>query len=125
MMWAARVLGTGRGAGCGARRGVPGSPSERANTMTVRGKILLFAAVAVGLVAVVGGALFALATRGRLSTEQVFAMQEQNTLYGKLAGDAVWVPHSLLEARGKGQAFQDVLEAEQRRAEVDFSNLRE
>ncbi|HYO53115.1 sensor histidine kinase [Archangium sp.] len=93
--------------------------------MTVRGKILLFAAVAVGLVAVVGGALFALATRGKLSTEQVFAMQEQNTLYGKLTGDAVWVPHSLLEARGKGQEFQDVLEAEQRRAESDFAMLRE
>jgi signal transduction histidine kinase len=93
--------------------------------MTVRGKILLFAAVAVGLVAVVGGALYALATRGRLSTEQLFAMQEQNTLYGKLTGDAVWVPHSLLEAHGKGQPLQPVLEAEQRRAEADFAHLRE
>jgi signal transduction histidine kinase len=93
--------------------------------MTVRGKILLFAALAVGLVAVVGGALFALATKGRLSTEQIFAMQEQNTLYGKLTGDAVWVPYRLLEARDKGQAFGDVLEAERRRAEADFAHLQE
>ncbi|MCY1081178.1 sensor histidine kinase [Archangium lansingense] len=93
--------------------------------MTVRGKILLFAAVAVGLVAVVGGALYTLATRGRVSTEQIFAMQEQNTLYGKLTGDAVWVPHTLLEAHGKGQALRGVLEEEQRRAEADFAHLRE
>jgi signal transduction histidine kinase len=93
--------------------------------MTVRGKILLFAAVAVGLVAVVGGVLYALATRGRLSTQQLFAMQEQNTVYGKLTGDAVWVPHSLLEAQGKGQDVRGVLEAEQRRAGADFSHLRE
>ncbi|WP_375767319.1 ATP-binding protein [Archangium gephyra] len=93
--------------------------------MTVRGKILLFAVVAVGLVAVLGGALYALATRGRLSTEQLFAMQEQNTLYGKLTGDAVWVPHTLLEAYGKGQELRGVLEAEQLRAEADFAHLRE
>jgi len=93
--------------------------------MTVRGKILLFAAVAVGLVAVVGGALYALATRGQLSTQQLFSMQEQNTLYGKLSGDAVWVPHSLLEAHGKGQDARGVFEAERRRVEADFSHLRE
>jgi signal transduction histidine kinase len=92
--------------------------------MTVRTRILLFAAVAVGLVAVVGGALYSLATRGRTSTEQVFAMQEQNTLYGKLTGDAVWVPHTLLEARGNGQEPGAVLAAERRRAEVDFVHLR-
>ncbi|REG32009.1 signal transduction histidine kinase [Archangium gephyra] len=93
--------------------------------MTVRTRILLFAAVAVGLVAVVGGALYSLASRGLRSTEQVFAMQEQNTLYGKLTGDAVWVPHSLLEARGKGQEPDAVLAAERRRAEADFAHLRE
>ncbi|OJT27387.1 hypothetical protein BO221_05285 [Archangium sp. Cb G35] len=93
--------------------------------MTVRTRILLFAAVAVGLVAVVGGALYSLATRGRWSTEQVFAMQEQNTLYGKLSGDALGVPHTLLEARGKGQETRVVLEAERRRAEADFGHLRE
>ncbi|AKJ06684.1 Sensory box histidine kinase/response regulator [Archangium gephyra] len=52
-------------------------------------------------------------------------MQEQNTLYGKLTGDAVWVPHSLLEARGKGQEPDAVLAAERRRAEADFAHLRE
>ncbi|HYO72841.1 MAG TPA: ATP-binding protein [Archangium sp.] len=93
--------------------------------MTVRTRILLFAAVAVGLVAVVGGALYSLATRGLRSTEQVFAMQEQNTLYGKLTGDAVWVPHSLLDAREKAQEPRTVLEAQQRRVHADFAHLRE
>jgi two-component system NtrC family sensor kinase len=93
--------------------------------MTVRGKILLFATIAVGLVAVVGGALFALANRGVRSTEEMFAIQEQNALYGKLSADAVWVPHALLEAQGKGQGLQEALEQEVRRAEVDFEHLRE
>ncbi|MFE8601706.1 sensor histidine kinase [Archangium violaceum] len=93
--------------------------------MTVRTRILLFAAVTVGLVAVLSGALYSLATRGRSSTEQVFAMQERNTLYGKLTGDAVWVPHELLEAHGRGQEPWALLEAGQRRAEEDFAHLRE
>ncbi|MFL5356826.1 ATP-binding protein [Archangium sp.] len=92
---------------------------------TVRGKILLFATMAVGLVAVMGGALFALANRGVRSTEEMIAMQEQNALYGKLTGDAVWVTHALLEARGKGEGGREVLDREVRRAEADFERLRE
>jgi signal transduction histidine kinase len=93
--------------------------------MTIRGKVLLFACVAVGLVAVVGAALFWLAMKGRENNEQVFAIQEQNTLYGKLTGDAVWLPHSLLDAKGRGEELQPLVEAQRQRVEADFAHLRE
>jgi signal transduction histidine kinase len=91
----------------------------------MRGKVLLFAFVAVGLVAVVGGSLFVISTGGRQSMERVFAIQEQNSLYGKLTADAVWVPHALLDAKAKGQALHGVFEAQRQRAEKDFADLGE
>ncbi|WP_239470466.1 sensor histidine kinase [Archangium violaceum] len=93
--------------------------------MTVRARVLLFASVAVGLVVVVGGALFALSIQGRRSTEQIFSMQEQHSLYGKLNGDEVSVPHALIDARERGQDLGEVLAREERRVEADFERLRE
>jgi signal transduction histidine kinase len=92
--------------------------------MTVRGKVLVFASLAVGLVALVGAILFAMCTRGLSSTEQLFSMQEQNALYGKLTGDAVYVPHALLAAREKGESPWEVLDARLKRAGEDFAQLR-
>ncbi|WP_257459906.1 sensor histidine kinase [Archangium lipolyticum] len=93
--------------------------------MTVRARILLFASVAVGLVVVLGGTVSALSLRGIRSTEQIFAMQDQQTLYGRLTGDEVSVPHALIDARERGQELGEVLAREERRAEADFAQLRE
>ncbi|WNG34499.1 HAMP domain-containing protein [Archangium violaceum] len=93
--------------------------------MTVRGKILLFAAVAVGLVAVLGGVLFSMASRGLWSTQLMFSMHEQNALYGGLLADSMKVPHALLDAREKRQDTGKALDEQLRRTEADFEHLRE
>ncbi|QRK03970.1 HAMP domain-containing protein [Archangium violaceum] len=93
--------------------------------MTVRGKILLFAAVAVGLVAVLGGTLFSMASRGLWSTQLMFSMHEQNVFYGGLISDSMKVPHALLDAHEKGQDTGKVLDEQLRRIEADFAHLRE
>ncbi|WP_375769843.1 ATP-binding protein [Archangium gephyra] len=93
--------------------------------MTLRSRVLLFAAVAVGCVALVGGALFTLASRGERGLGQLLAIQAQTEIYGRMTDDSFGYLHTLLHASETGGDTQDVLEAQERRFEAAFTRLRE
>ncbi|HEX8439043.1 sensor histidine kinase [Archangium sp.] len=93
--------------------------------MTVRFKVVLFAAVAVGLVALIGGTLFHHSTRGRLSMELVLGTQEKTEGYGQLVEGAVLFQRELIHAYEVGGDAQAVLQEHERRAGEAFSRLRE
>jgi signal transduction histidine kinase len=91
--------------------------------MTVRFKVVLFAAVAVGLVGLIGGTLFHHSTRGKLSMELVLGTQERTEGYSQLFEGAVLFLHELIHAHEVGGDMGAVLQAHQRRADVEFSRL--
>jgi C4-dicarboxylate-specific signal transduction histidine kinase len=91
--------------------------------MTVRFRVLLFAGVAVALVALVGLSLFLLAKRGRLSMENMLAIHQQVLIYGRLSDDAQKYVHDLLHAYESGQDTRPVLQRREKRAEEGFQHL--
>jgi signal transduction histidine kinase len=93
--------------------------------MTLRSRVLLFAAVSVGCVALVGGALFLLADRGEERLGQMLAIQGQMETYGRMTDDSVGYLHTLLHASETGGDTQAVLEEQERRFEEAFTRLRE
>jgi signal transduction histidine kinase/HAMP domain-containing protein len=93
--------------------------------MTVRFKVLLFAAVAVGLVGLIGGRLFYHSTQGRLSMELVLRTQEKAEGYSQLFEGAVLYQHALLHAYEVGGDMRAVLQEYERRTTQEFSRLRE
>jgi signal transduction histidine kinase len=93
--------------------------------MTLRSRVLLFAAVAVGCVALVGGALVMLASRGQQGLRQMLAIQAQMELYGRMTDDAFGYLHSLMHTSETGGDTQAVLEVQERRFEAAFARLRE
>ncbi|WP_395813820.1 ATP-binding protein [Archangium minus] len=90
----------------------------------MRARILLFAAVAVGLVALVGGTLFALASRGQQGLERLLAIEEQTELYGRMTDDALGYLHALLQAHETGGDTRALLAAQETRSQAGFSRLR-
>ncbi|HYO70423.1 MAG TPA: HAMP domain-containing protein, partial [Archangium sp.] len=92
--------------------------------MTVRFRVLLFAGVAVTLVALVGLSLFALATRGRWSMENMLGIHQQALIYSRLADDAQKYVHALLHAYESGQDTRPVLRSRETRVEESFGQLR-
>ncbi|QRN96781.1 HAMP domain-containing protein [Archangium violaceum] len=93
--------------------------------MTVRGKVLLFASVAVGLIVLVGAFLFVLADRGRASMERMLAIQKQTELYGRMTDESLGYLHELLQAHGTGGDTRALLAEREKQAEQGFSHLRE
>jgi signal transduction histidine kinase len=93
--------------------------------MTVRFKVVLFAAVAVGLVALIGGTLFHHSTRGRWSMALVLGTQEKTEGYSQLFEEAVLFQHDLIHAREVGGDIRAVLQEHERRIGAAFSRLRE
>jgi signal transduction histidine kinase/HAMP domain-containing protein len=91
--------------------------------MTVRFRVLLFAGVAVALVALVGLCLFVLATRGRMSMENMLAIHQQALIYSRLSDDAQKYVHALLHAYESGQDTRPVLQHREKRAEEGFGHL--
>ncbi|MFY0526691.1 ATP-binding protein [Archangium gephyra] len=93
--------------------------------MTLRSRVLLFAAVAVGCVALVGAALFVVAHRGEEGLGQMLAIQGQMETYGRMTDDSFGYLHTLLHESETGGDTQAVLEEQERRFEVAFTRLRE
>ncbi len=92
--------------------------------MTIRFKVLLFAAVAVGLVGLIGATLFHHSTRGRRSMELVLGTHDQTESYNQLFEGAVLYRHALLRAHEAGGDLGAVLQEHARRAGETFSRLR-
>jgi signal transduction histidine kinase len=92
--------------------------------MTVRGKVLLFSAVALGLIALQGLALYQGTTRGRIAREWSSRANEQRHLYNQFRGDALLYLEALWRAHGAGQGTAAVLAEEQRRLDAQFAQLR-
>ncbi|QRK11709.1 HAMP domain-containing protein [Archangium violaceum] len=90
----------------------------------MRARILVFAAVAVGLVALLGGTLFALASRGQGGLERLLAIQEQTEFYGRVTDDALGFLHALLQAHGTGGDTRGLLAEQETLAQVGYSRLR-
>jgi len=93
--------------------------------MTVRFKVMLFAAVAVGLVALMGGTLFHHSARGQLSMRLVLGIQERTEGYSQLFEEAILFQHELIHAHETGGDMRAVLQTHVRRADEGFSRLRE
>jgi signal transduction histidine kinase len=93
--------------------------------MTLRSRVLLFAAVAVGCVALVGGVLFLVAHRGEEGLGQMLAIQGQMETYGRMTDDSFGYLHTLLHERETGGDTQAVLEEQERRFEAAFTRLGE
>ncbi len=91
--------------------------------MTVRFKVMLFAAVAVGLVGLMGMTLFHHSTRGRRSMELVLGIQEKTEGYDQLHEEVVRLHQALLRASEAGEDTRAVLREHQRRAGETFSRL--
>ncbi|HYO65019.1 MAG TPA: hypothetical protein VEU33_02955, partial [Archangium sp.] len=93
--------------------------------MTLRSRVLLFAAVAVGLVALVGGVLFVMAGQGERGLTQMLAIQSQTELYGRMTDESFGYLPTLLNARKTGGDTQGVLEAQEKRFATAFTRLEE
>jgi signal transduction histidine kinase len=91
--------------------------------MTLRSRVLLFAALSVGCVALVGGGLFLLAHRGEQGLRQMLAIQAQMELYGRVTDDAFGYLHVLLHTSETGGDTQAVLEEQERRFDSAISRL--
>ena len=70
--------------------------------MTVRGKVLLFLMVALGLIAVQGAAQYQGTARGKLARHWSLLSTEQCVLYLQLRGDSLLYLESLQRARREG-----------------------
>ncbi|WP_152621831.1 sensor histidine kinase [Archangium violaceum] len=93
--------------------------------MTLRSRVLLFAAVAVGLVALVGGVLFVTASRGERGLAQMLAIQSQTEIYGRMTDESFGYLSTLLHTRETGGDTQAVLEAQEKRFAAEFARLEE
>ncbi|MCY1073320.1 sensor histidine kinase [Archangium lansingense] len=93
--------------------------------MTLRSRVLLFASVAVGCVALAGGALYLLATRGQQGLVQILAIQAQMEIYGRMTDDSFGYLHTLLHTNETGGDTQAVLEEQEKRFEAAFGRLQE
>jgi signal transduction histidine kinase len=93
--------------------------------MTIRAKVLLFTAVAVGLVVVMGAMLIAGSIQGRRARDRALATEAQALLLTELrTGDARY-PHTLLEALDTRLDTAAVRDEALRRTRGDFARLRE
>jgi two-component system NtrC family sensor kinase len=93
--------------------------------MTIRAKVLLLLAVAVGLVGAMGGALHLGASKGRLLRDWGVGTQEQRFLYSQLRGDGLVYLGELQRVHGSGAISEAVLNGYLRRMESQLSRLRE
>jgi signal transduction histidine kinase len=93
--------------------------------MTIRFKVLLFAAVAVGLVGLIGGTLAHHSAQGRRSMELVLGTHERTEGYTQLFEEAVLYRRALLRAHEVGGDPRLLLQEHTGRASETFSRLRE
>jgi two-component system, NtrC family, sensor kinase len=92
--------------------------------MTVKGKILLFLALALGLVAVQGASLYQGTARGRIAREWSTRANDQRQLYTQLRGDALLYLDAVYRARRAAQPTPPVMDGQQARLKDQFSELR-
>jgi C4-dicarboxylate-specific signal transduction histidine kinase len=90
--------------------------------MTMRSKVLLFAAVAIGLVFVMGVELFNGTRRGMLSRQHLSLIQEQIDLYGRMRTSAWPFLDALRHARREG-GITRILHEQDTRMDRDFARL--
>jgi two-component system NtrC family sensor kinase len=93
--------------------------------MTIRGKVLLLLAVAVGLVGGMGAALHLGASQGRLMRTWGQSSQEQRFHYSQLRGDGLVFLGDLQRVHGSGAVTETVLSGYLRRVEAHLAQLRE
>jgi signal transduction histidine kinase len=91
--------------------------------MTVRFKVTLFAAVAVGLTALMGGALFRLAQQGQHYLQQVVAVEEQGERCRQLKDGALEYARQLVHAHQARSDTQAVLARHEQHARMLFQEL--
>ncbi|HVG62973.1 MAG TPA: ATP-binding protein [Hyalangium sp.] len=92
--------------------------------MTIRGKVLLLLAVAVGLVGSMGVALHLGASRGGLMRNWGQGIQEQRFLYAQLRGDGMVFLGELQRVHGSGAVTEAVLSRYLRLVEARLARLR-
>ncbi|HEX8702617.1 MAG TPA: ATP-binding protein [Myxococcaceae bacterium] len=93
--------------------------------MTMRSKVLLFAAVAIGLMAAMGGAFFQGAMRGQSLRLRLTSVHRQIGLYGALNA-LVWSSlEQLMRAQREGRDVGPVLREHERRMEEHLASLKQ
>ncbi|HZI13756.1 MAG TPA: HAMP domain-containing protein, partial [Myxococcus sp.] len=93
--------------------------------MTIRAKVLLFAAVAVGLVGVMGAMLITGSIQGRRGRDQALATEAQELLLTELRAGSLRYPHTLLDALDTRLDTAAVRDEALRRTRGEFTRLRE
>ncbi len=91
--------------------------------MKMRTKVLVFAAVALGLVFIMGLEVHLLASRGQRARAWVIGLQQRFDAYHRLHDSAWGYLHALLHARQEGRDTGGVLRAYQERAEKELARL--
>jgi signal transduction histidine kinase len=91
--------------------------------MTVQSKVALFAAITVGLSALMGGALFRLAQQGHHHIRQVIAVEEQGERCRLLKESALAYARELLQARQARGDTRAVLTRHEQRVQAHFQEL--
>jgi len=93
------------------------------DTMTMRLKVLLFAAVSVGLVGAMGGVLLLAAAKSGSSRELSLAFEEQLNLYGALERGTVEALGELMRVDVTSDEIREVLSAQQTRAQTELERM--
>jgi signal transduction histidine kinase len=92
--------------------------------MTIRAKVLLFAAMAVGLVALMGALLVTGSIQGRRSRDRALATEAQELLLAELRTGSSHYVHALLDALDTRLSTASVRDDALRRTRQDFARLR-
>ncbi|HYH94508.1 sensor histidine kinase [Hyalangium sp.] len=93
--------------------------------MTIRAKVLLLLAVALGLVGGMGAALYQGTSWWRLLSSWVHGSQEQRYLYSQLRGEALVFLGDLQRVHGSGAVSEAVLNGYRRQMDAQLSRLQE
>jgi hypothetical protein len=91
--------------------------------MTIRFKVLLFAAVSVGLVAAMGSVLVLAAAKSGNSRELSLAFEEQRDLYTQLQGETIESLGALMRVDVSSEEIRAVLSALETRAQARLERM--
>jgi signal transduction histidine kinase len=93
--------------------------------MTIRGKVLLFVAVAFGLILVMGVALYQGTARGRILRDWTNGVHEQRYILSQIRGDAMVFLADLQRVHASGASSEAILNQQRRRIEGHLKRLHE
>jgi signal transduction histidine kinase len=93
--------------------------------MTIRGKVLLFVAVAFGLVLLLGLALQQGTARGRVLRDWMNGVHEQRYILSQIRGDALVFLADLQRVHASGASSEAILDQQRRRIEAHLARLHE